>query len=134
MTIYKLYNEFTSSADSGALLDIQFDGVITAIDWNVRADLDADTEAYNVELSFLSTNTFTVNDSRGSISMVGAQASGTPGFIDHVVAKGLSGLAIPVTAGERVHLHGTLAGTASVRAHCYLHVEDRADPRLRRRR
>jgi len=136
MSIYKLHNAFTASADSGASLDIQFDGLITVVDWACRADMDADAESFGAEVSFLSSSTFVTNDSRGSISMVRGQAGGAEaaGFSWVGVNKSVSGLRIAVAAGERIHLHGVLGGSADLVATCYVHVEDTSDPRLRRRR
>jgi len=134
MSIYKLYASVAATADGIASLDIQFDGVITAIDWTVTGDLDADLEAYIAEVSFLSTNTLSANDSRGSLSQVGERAAGTPGFVVSRSQKTVSGLRVPVSAGERMYMHASLTGSGSMDATCYLHVEDTSDPRLRRRR
>ncbi len=134
MSIYKLRNSFSVSADDAASLDIQFDGEMVAYWWAVSADMDADTEAFQVEVSFLSSNTLAANDARGSISTVQSSASGTPGFVVQDIAGGLTGLRIPVIAGERIHMHGVLTGAASVLAAFYMYVNDRTDPRLRRRR
>jgi len=134
MTVYKLRGAFTASADSQANLDVQFDGVITAFWWQVHADIDADLEAFQIECSFLSSNTIQASDARGSIATCGQEAAGTPGFLMGSVNAGISGLQIPVTRGERIHLHGNLSGTASVTATIYLYVDDRVNPRLTRRR
>lgn len=136
MSVYKLYAAFTTTADSLASLDVQFDGIITCVDWSVMADLDANAEAFEAEVSFLSSRTIGKNDARGSISSIAAQAAGAEaaGFAITQVNKPVSGLRIPVSAGERIHLHAELTTTADVKATVYLHVEDSADPRLRRRR
>lgn len=134
MSTYKLRNAFTGSDEDAAALDIQFPGILTAYWWSVTADLDADSESFLLEVSFLSSSTFLTNDARGSISVVSGTGVGTPGFIYPQINGGLSGLRIPVSAGERVHMHGSLSGTANVIASCYLYVEDSSDPRLRRRR
>jgi len=134
MTVYKLRNTLTVTADSVAQLDVQFDGILKAFWWSIRADMDADSESYSVECSFLSTTTINANDSRGSIAQAAESASGTPGFVMSGVNSGLSGLDILVSQGERIHMHGVLTGTGSVNAAIYLYVEDRSDPRLRRRR
>jgi len=133
MSVYKLQNAFVATADSAASLDIQFDGIITALQWAIRSDMDADGEAWDAEVSFLSTRTIDSNDSRGSISQMSEMAAGTPGQ-SYGGNLGLSGLRIPVSAGERIHLHAQLNGTAIVNVTVYLHVEDTSDPRLRRRR
>ena len=137
MSIYKMFNSFAASADSGASLDIQFDGQLVVIDWNVNGDFDADLERYEIEVSFLSTNTFSSNDSRGSLSQVGARAAaaGTPAsLVVDSTQKVVTGLDIPVVQGERVHLHGSITGLGVVAATVYLHVNDRAATRIRRRR
>lgn len=134
MSVYTLRNNFTASADGGASLDVQFDGVITCLDWHVLADLDADGEIAAVEVSFLSSNTLGVNDARGSLSAIRMRAAGTPGFAVAAVNKAVSGIRVPVSAGERIYLHALLTGTADVTAGVHIHVDDAADPRLRRRR
>ena len=135
MSVYKLFNSFAASADGAASLDVQFDGVITAVDWSVRANLDADDEFYVCEVSFLSTSTFSANDARGSISMIAEQAGLlTSGAMVTNGNKAVAGMRIPVNAGERIYLHGQLSVTGAVTAQVYLHVEDTSDPRLRRRR
>jgi len=133
MTVYKLKKGFSASADSAASLDIQFDGVLTAVWWSVKGDFDADGEKFDGEVSFLSSNTIAATDSRGSISSVSAQAAGTPSPT-FGINSGISGLKIGVAQGERIHLHGILTTTADVECSVYLYVEDRGDPRLRRRR
>jgi len=134
LSVYKLRGNFTVSVDSLANLDIQFDGELVGFWWSVMADLDADLEQFNIETSFLSSNTSANNDARGSICQIAGRASGTPGFVISRADAGLSGLRIPVIAGERIHMHGILQGTGAVDATNYLYVNDRADPRLRRRR
>ncbi len=136
MSVYKLYNNFAASADAGASLDIMFDGEIVAIDWAVRADLDANGEEYCCEVSFLSSNTFASNDSRGSISIVCEQVAGAEaaGFAISGINKSVTGIRIPVSAGERIYLHSLQSTTGQVTPTVYLHVDDRSDPRLRRRR
>jgi len=132
LAIYKLYNAFTATAEGAVSVDIQFDGIITALTMHAHGDLDADGETYFVETSFLSGNTIASNDARGSLITVGEQASGT-GANSHV-SLAVSGLRIPVSSGERIHMHGILTGTADVKAQCYIYVEDNQDPRIRRRR
>jgi len=135
MSIYKLSGDFSATADSAFSLDVQFDGVITAIDWDANGDFDADLEAAEFEVSFLSSNTFAKNDARGSVSSISIRPNfTTSGMANSAVQKTVSGVRIAVSAGERIHLHGKLTGTNDCTATCYLHVEDSADPRLRRRR
>jgi len=50
--------------DGAATIDIPFDGMITGVDWDVEADMDADTERVACELSFIATQQIGVNDVR----------------------------------------------------------------------
>jgi len=136
MSVYKMYGLSTGGTeDSVASLDIQFDGVITAIHGALYGDLDADTEAAAVEVSFLSSNTFATNDARGSLITLGSKMSlTTSGVAMHAVNSGVSNLNIPVTGGERVHLHFSCSASVVVNAQMYIYVDDAAPASLRRRR
>jgi len=133
MATYKLgVLQSVAVGDGVAALDIQFDGRITAIDWSMDADIDAADETTNAEVSFLSVNTIGSNDARGSISACKAAISlitSESGLTS--VNKTISGLSIPVAAGERIFLHTT---GSIVGIEVYLYVEDDSDTRLRRRR
>lgn len=137
MSIYKLYATGTTGADDLAALDIQFQGLITA--WYVfgwASGLSADNDTCQGEISFLSASTFTSNDARGTIAMFGiSQAFITSGMANQSVSTGLSNLAIPVSAGERIHMHiGTNGTVGTFKFNGILYVEDTADANLRRRR
>jgi len=137
MTIYKLFKNFSASLDSGASLDIQFNGFINAIVLSAQADMDADLEKYRIELSFLSSSTFNINDARGSLAIIGARASaaGTPASLSQYgINIALSGLNIPVSQGERLYLHAVMTGTADLDATAFTYTTDRSNPTLRRRR
>lgn len=123
MSIYKLYG--TGTSDNLASLDIVVDGQISAIQWSVFGDLDADGETYSAELSFSSSSGFTTNDTKSGISTVKqfAAAAGTPASL-HMTGTHLflgPNLGIPVKQGERLYLHGT--GT-SMTATCFIYVND----------
>lgn len=134
MSIYKLYGAGTGGTESGvASLDIQFDGVITAIHTAHSADLDADTEFSLAEASFLSTATMTTNDARGSLITSELRAVGTvAGAI--AANSGVGPVEIPVSAGERVFLHFNSSASTTSSCHVYLYVSDGADVNQRRRR
>lgn len=133
MSTYKMaVAEAAGTGDGLAQLDIQFDGVLTAVDWAACFHLDAADEQGTCELSFLSANQIGNNDARGSISMIRQRLTSLTAEAGPLgVNKSVTGLEIPVTRGERVYLH--LTGVVAV-VDCYLHVSDRSDPRLRRRR
>jgi len=136
MTVYKIASATTGGAEVAlAQLDIQFDGEIIAVWGTLTADLDADQELIRAEVSFLASNTIGLNDARGSILEIGMQQGfTTSGSHVGAVNAGLSGLMIPVMAGERVFLHAqATAGIAGI-ATFYLYTRDTGRPRLRRRR
>ena len=135
MSVYKLYSAGSGGTqDNLASIDIQFDGVITAIVGTAYGDFDAADENLRVEVSFLSTNTVISNDSRGSLftmqSALGIVTSGShPGMQNSV-----SGINVDVTAGERVHLHIVSTSGVVSQATVYLYVTDGSPAALRRRR
>lgn len=136
MSVYKLYAAGTGGTENAAAqLDIQFDGVITAIHGSVIGDLDTDLDKVKAEVSFISTNTLINNDTRGSLITVAEFAAiGAAGAAVTQANSSVSNLSIPVTAGERLWLH--IVATASVDSEVtfYLYVEDGANSELRRRR
>lgn len=136
MSVYKLYGAGTGGTQNSlASLDIQFDGTVTAIHGSLAADMDADSESVTAEASFLSVNTSGVNDARGSLITLAAQMSlTTSGVAVTAINSGVSNLSIPVSAGERVHLHLTGAAGVTSLVSVYLYVDDGAPAQLRRRR
>lgn len=136
MSIYKLMGTATGGNElSAGTLDIQFDGKISAIHYSVRADFDADGDVAVCEVSFLSSLTTAVNDTRGSIIMVQNQhAVGAAGAVNSNMNGSVSGVNIPVTAGERIHLHFGNTAALTGAANFYLYVDDAVNTELRRRR
>lgn len=131
MTVYKLYG--TGVTDNIASLDIVNDGVINAVKWACRADLDADLETMQAEISFASASGFATNDTRSSISGVqaAAAASGTPASLTVLFVNQFDGpdLGIPVAAGERLYLHG---GGTSFTGTAWIYVDDKSSNAGRR--
>jgi len=135
MTIYKLYGSVTG--DSVASLDIQLDGEIMAIHMTQRVTgVDALEDGAEAELSFLSTNSFANNDVRGSLMTIqGSLGVLTQGGNNTGINAQVSSLEIPVSAGERIHLHINLRGGASAaNTHAYLYVRDKGVARIPGRR
>jgi len=136
MSVYKLHGIVGANTDSLANLDIQFDGII--VGWFATCNglsADALNDGFKCEVSFLSSNTFTSNDARGTIMQVqGGQAFLTQGGAGVFINRGMSGLSIPVTAGERIHMHVNISGGINCDFTVILYVEDTADVNLRRRR
>lgn len=127
-----------SGGEESALanIDIPMDGVITAVDWDMCGNLDADGEEIRAELSFIATHQLTSNDVRGRISSVCAQISLTTSGAPVVgVNKFVGPMELPVAGGERLYLHAsTTAGvTGDVRCNIHLDVATRSRRRTARR-
>lgn len=136
MSVYKLYGAGSGGVENAlAQIDIQFDGEIEALALDAFADMDADGEFFSCEVSFLSTNTITVNDARGSLLSGRTQMHiSTSGISNGQVNHSVGGLSIPVSAGERVFLHLSASAGLASQANAYVYVRDRVRPGLRRRR
>ncbi len=136
MSIYKLQGNGTGGTEeSVGSLDIQFDGEINAIHGAMDADLDADLEVCAAEVSFLSSNTIGINDARGSLFQLRVRTNETGvGKSDGHANSAVSGIKVPVTAGERVHLHLVASAGVVSSNQFYLYVDDGAATGLRRRR
>lgn len=135
MTIYKLWSD--QVGDSVASLDVQLDGNITSILLACQAGgVDVLNEGVSAEVSFLSSNTISSNDVRGSLMAIQSRLGAiTTGGMNTAQNISVSTLYIPVNAGERIHLHIEDIGTlASRTAFCYLYVEDKGTGRTAGRR
>ena len=126
MSVYKLAATGTGGVEDGAAqLDIQFDGVITAIFGTLRATLDADAEFALAELSFISSQTMGNNDTRGSLMLLQLQQHvTTSGSNSNCVNEGVSGVEIPVNAGERLWMHLQVTASTASNADFYVYVND----------
>ncbi len=134
MTIYKLFGSV--SQDSSATIDVQLDGEIQSILMTTDCSgADALNDGMRAELSFLSTNSFGTNDTRGSLMMIhnrmGILTQGG-GNMDNNFS--VSGLEVPVNAGERLHLHISHQGGATGTCHAYVYIRDKGVTRTPPRR
>ena len=108
-----------------AQVDVPQDGVLRGIDWDCSANLDADSEGCDIELSFIATNQLSSNDTRGRISSVGVVAVVlTAVGVDSVsMQKWIGGMELALAGGERLYLHVvSTAGVFGV-ARCNLHFD-----------
>jgi hypothetical protein len=113
-------------------IDIPANGIIRVVTMGLDIE-DASPvtgEGGSAELTFLSSNQLTVNDSRGSI----CQVSQKTGFADaaRLVLAGtpfcvLTPIAIKVAAGERIYLHAVSEGSVLTTAVAYLFIDDGID-------
>lgn len=108
-----------------AQVDIPMDGFLVSVDWDVHADLDADGETVEVELSFIATNQITTNDVRGRIASVSARAAVLTAVGVSLVSiqKQVIGLEIPVSGGERIYLHALSAAGVLGNVRCNVLVD-----------
>lgn len=137
MSIYKLSGTGTGGTeDALAQLDVQFDGIITAIAGHIRSTMTGAGQFATAEASFLSTNTVGTNDTRGSIFSVSTSLTGnTSGFTQGTENNNVGGLNIRVNAGERLWLHFSASASLASDGQIYLYVEDGQDvPTATRRR
>lgn len=137
-TIIGMYAGGTGGTeDAAANVDVPQDGVITGIDWDVQAEVDADAESIGVELSFIATGQLTQNDVRGRISGVSAKFSlTTEGGGTFSLQKFVDPMDLPVAGGERLYLHIVAsAGVVTVaRANVHLDTTGAGIRRSARRR
>jgi len=137
MTLYKLWASVTATGDASAQLDIVGDGYISAI-WGYCTGEGADAlnDGIGFELSFASTSGFNSSDTRASFFGLDTRnnfltsGGAMPGMYGSV-----SGLRIPVLAGERIYMHSLENGTITAgRGTFWFFVEDGLDVRPSPRR
>lgn len=123
--ILGMYGNVTGGTQNAlAQIDIPQDGVITGIDWDMSADLDADGEFVRAELSFIATNQLGQNDVRGRISSLGAEISlTTSGSPVTGVQKFVGPVDLPVAGGERLYLHTASSSGVEGNVICNIHLD-----------
>lgn len=138
-TIIGMYGTGTFSttiSSNVASIDVPKEGLLIGVSWAMRADLDADGEHMQWELSFGSSGSFTVNDTRQVIDVVDA------GIFSVVTSGGGVGEVnrytplpdIPVGMGERIYLHAVASASIVAAVHALLHFDFDLDKALTRRR
>lgn len=138
MSVYKLAAAGTGGTQNGiAQVDVQFDGIITAIHGTLEAGLAAGGNTCAVEASFLSVNTLGTNDTRGSLWALRLQMLLAGAAYATLVneSSNVGGLAIAVNAGERLWMHIIATAAIASAADVYIYVEDgQGVPTAQRRR
>ncbi len=144
MSVYKMFvTESASAAVVTASIDIQKDGVINCITLGVLSvEAGATSIAYTVsaEVSFSGTPAFTTNDIRNSLCQASVRCNPyttTPAAeIPSIPFCVIPALQVPVSAGERIHLHiqSSTASLDSASAVAYLFVVDGLESRRSDRR
>lgn len=128
---------FTSTiGDAGAALDIPEDGEIQSILMDlIVLGADALNDGIAAEISFASVSGFSANDTRASMLTLRAyQGFLTTGGSMTGKTAVVNGLAIPVSAGERIYLHTVATGTVTFNLIAYLYVMFVGGSRALRRR
>ncbi len=140
-TLIQLWAQTTG--DGAAQIDIPEDALIVGVDWDMAAsDLDSVADSALAQLSFLSTNQFSVNDARGVISSISIRANNTEGTATNPIVSSVQKFVnmenpgLSVAGGERLHLHLSLSTGVAVSVRCVVHLSVRgtAVRRSRRRR
>lgn len=121
---YKLYGTAAASTNALASLIIQRDGYIHALAGSLSFSSSTNGHYAFVELSFTNTAQTVTNDTVGPIFELDAWvASGAAGTLQGTKEKTISGLAIPVKAGDRLYLN-TNQSAAALHANFYIHVAE----------
>lgn len=135
--VYKLYASGTSGTtqDSAANINVRASGSIKALTLEIWGEgMDATDDSAQAEVSFLATNTFTTNDTRGSIAMLDSSTGFvTSGMANTVKHLALSGLDILVNEGERIYVHTKADAGVTPKVTAYLYIEERVSTRATRR-
>lgn len=135
--IYKLYGSVSGAlGNSIASLDIQNDGFIEGVLMNLwGTGMDALNDIVQLEVSFGSQQSFTQNDIRASIAHIvliqqfltsGGGAQANTAFMSF--QKG-----IPISAGERIHMHGNASAGTVMAGNAYLYTVTTNSNRVARR-
>ena len=120
--------------DAAATVDVPFDGLLTGVDWDVEADMDADTERIACELSFIATQQIGTNDVRGRISSISGRMSlTTSGVAVTSLQKFVGPMELIVAGGERIHLHVISSASLVGVMRCNIHLDTATAARSRRR-
>ena len=112
--------------DGVAQVDIPQDGFILGLDWDANVFLNASTEFFKCELSFIATNQLQTNDVRGRISSI-SQATHllTSGAMSLAIQKYVDIKELTVSGGERLFLHIDASATTGGDVRCNVHFEMR---------
>jgi len=131
-TVIHMFGNGSGGVESAiANVDIPQDGEIVGIEWAINADLDADAEVINAEISFIATYQTGTNDSRGIISGAAARISLTTSGVAVVSINKYTPVNISVAGGERLYMN--LSSTAGVNSSVSANVYFQPSRQIRRR-
>lgn len=118
-----------------ANIDIPQDGTIEGLSIGHSANLNADSESSEAELSFIATNQITTNDARGvlaaSLMNMGMATSGAGiAAVNHFIP-----MDVDVSGGERLYIHFLASAGVTSSISIMIHLRpSRAAPRRSSRR
>lgn len=119
MTTKFLQFNFTATANAAAYVEFTRAAKIRMIQISIQADLDAEGEYYNVDLSTVPYYQGSTNDSQGILATMNDYLGGAVG-----PSQGVN-IVIPcdiqVENGQRIYLNGVLSGTQIVNVRAVLH-------------
>lgn len=134
-SVIKMYAAPAGGDETLATMDVPMHGNIIGVEWAAYADLDADGDLAEAQVSFRSAGSFNTNDDRGVISEIrmGIQLV-TSGIGNNHVNKYTPLPDIPVGAGERLYLHTSNTASTPGLVSCLLHFSFDIDKVASRRR
>lgn len=123
--VYKLYCAVSADTNAAAQVTIQRSGRIVAISLGCALDSVTDNSSAAVELSFSSSAQAATNDTVGPVAMVRPWNNFTTSgnTCPSVDRSNLSGLNIPVSAGDRLYINVDGSGTYTAYVDCFVYVE-----------
>lgn len=135
-SVIKMYANATGGAENAlAQIDVPMGGRLIGVQWAYAAELDADGDDGQAQLSFRSAGAFTTNDDRGVISEIRTEAQLVTSGISNAFVNTYVPLPdIPVGPGERLYLHGNHAASTPAYIGCLLHFDFDIDKVASRRR
>lgn len=132
--VYQMYG--TGDGDGRAVIDVRTDGTIVAVYADMVTPDASAAGVEQLELSFASSSNFNNNDATSIIASGMAVAPVIVDAVTNVESVHLNldreGMAVPVAAGERLHLHINTTGAAR----CVLNIviDEKGGTRAVRRR
>lgn len=119
--VYKLYGTTAVNANALAQVIIQRDGYIHGILGNVTLNSGTTGHYVNAELSFQSVAQTNTNDTNGPFFEISLWVfTGAAGCVQNSRSEAISGLAIPVKAGDRLYLNVQAAASSNINAYIYV--------------
>lgn len=128
--LYSLY----SAADGSVSIDVRENDVIEAVHLETYTLAPVDGAVAKAELSFGSASQFTTNDASGIIASVANASDATVGVGKAMNSTFLSGIQVPINAGERLYLHTAKGSQTDQVTRCVIYTRKGASRQVNQRR